>query len=159
MTEISFDILCLKETRLDITINDSIIKIPDYDIVWRDRDRNGEGVAIYIRTTINFIELIPEDLEAICNKIHKPKSKPIIIVTWYWPLNFDITVLNNFEMFLQKLDYINIDFIITGDLNCDMINKNPTNHARRLCNLINKYQLKQHITDPTRILLHKRQRH
>lgn len=140
MREISFDILCLNETRLDNTINYSIINIPGYDIVRRDRDRNGGGVAIYIRTTINYknlIELIPENLEAICIKIHKPKSKPIIIVTWYRPPNSNITILNNFEMLLQKLDDINIDFIITGDLNCDMITKNPTNHTKRLSDLIN----------------------
>ncbi len=54
MKEILFDILCINETRLDNTINDNIIKIPDYDIIRRDRDRNGGGVAIYIRSTINY---------------------------------------------------------------------------------------------------------
>ncbi len=63
MKEISFDILCINETRLDNTINDNIIKIPGYDIIRRDRDRNGGGVAIYIRSTINYknhVEFIPE---------------------------------------------------------------------------------------------------
>ena len=62
MKEISFDILCINETRLDNTINDNIIKIPGYDIIRRDRDRNGGGVAIYIRSTINYknhVEFIP----------------------------------------------------------------------------------------------------
>ena len=65
MKEISFDILCINETRLDNTINDNIIKIPGYDIVRRDRDRNGGGVAIYIRNIIsykNHIEFIPDNL-------------------------------------------------------------------------------------------------
>ncbi len=103
MKEISFDI---NETRLDyclasfhlckvliyackvLTINDNIIKIPGYDIIRRDRDRNGGGVAIYIRNTINYkkhVEFIPENLEAICLEIQKPKSKPILIVTWCRP--------------------------------------------------------------------------
>ena len=81
MKEISFDILCLNETRLDNTINDNIIKIPGYDIVRRDRDRNGGGVAIYIRNIIsckNHIEFIPDNLESICLEIQNPKSKPLL---------------------------------------------------------------------------------
>ena len=81
MKEISFDILCINETRLDNTINDNIIKIPGYDIVRRDRDRNGGGVAIYIRNIIsykNHIEFIPDNLEFICLEIQKPKSKPLL---------------------------------------------------------------------------------
>jgi exonuclease III len=82
MKEISFDILCINETRLDNTINDNIIKIAGYDIVRRDRDRNGGGVAIYIRNIIsykNHIEFIPDNLESICLEIQKPKSKPLLI--------------------------------------------------------------------------------
>ena len=51
MKEISFDILCINETRLDNPINDNL-KIPGYDIVRRDRDRNGGGVPIYIRAIL-----------------------------------------------------------------------------------------------------------
>ena len=47
------DILAINETRLDSTISDSIIKLEGYDIVRQDRARNGGGVALYIRSTIN----------------------------------------------------------------------------------------------------------
>ena len=154
MKELSFDILCINETRLDNTINDNIIKIPGYDIVRRDRDRNGGGVAIYVRSIIsykNHIEIIPGNLESICIEIHKPKSKPVLIVTCYRPPNTNSSVLNDFETLLLKLEDTNIDFIITGDLNCDMIAKNPTHLTKRLYDLINEFQLKQHIISPTRI--------
>ena len=45
-----FDILTLNETRLDDSILNSEIKISGYDIVRRDRNRNGGGVAMYIRS-------------------------------------------------------------------------------------------------------------
>ena len=32
MNEISFDIICINETRLDNTITDNITKLPGYDI-------------------------------------------------------------------------------------------------------------------------------
>ena len=155
MKEISFDILCINETRLDNTINDNIIKIPGYDIVRRDRDRNGGGVAaIYIRNIIsykNHIEFIPDNLESICLEIQKPKSKPLLIVTWYRPPNSNTSILSDFETLLRKLDDKNIDIIITSDLNRDMMENNPTHHTKRLSALINEFQLKQHITSPTRI--------
>ena len=87
MKELSFDILCKNETRLDNTINDNIIKIPGYDIVRRD----------------NNIEIIPDNLESICIEIHKLKSKPILIVTWYRPPNTNTSILNDFETLLLKL--------------------------------------------------------
>ena len=54
MKELSFNILCINETRLDNTINDNIMKILGYDIVRRDRYRNGGGVAIYVRSIISY---------------------------------------------------------------------------------------------------------
>ena len=65
MQDKPFDILTLNETRLDNSISDSEVKIPAYDIVRRDRNRNGGGVAMFIRSTISFInrnDLVPEVL-------------------------------------------------------------------------------------------------
>jgi exonuclease III len=88
ITKTPFDILCIK-TRLDNTIKSSEVEIQGYDLVRpHDRNRNGGGVAIYVRNVIPFSErksLIPENVEAICLEIKKPKSKPIIISTWYRP--------------------------------------------------------------------------
>ena len=81
-----FDILTLNETRLDDSIPNSEIKISGYDIVRRDRNRNGGGVAMYIRSCITFTnrnDLVPESLEQICIEINKPKSKPFLVSSWY----------------------------------------------------------------------------
>ena len=61
------DILCINETRLDNPITSAEVEICGYEIVRRDRNRNGGGVAIYLRNNIPYVErsdLIPENVEA-----------------------------------------------------------------------------------------------
>lgn len=84
----------------------------------RDRNRNGDGVAIYIRNNINFRireDLMPEELEALCIEVSKPKSKPFLVATWYRPPNSSLELFNYFEKFLQAADGESIE-LITGDL-------------------------------------------
>ena len=88
MHEVSFDLLSINETRLDDSIHNDEVKIPGFDIVRKDRTRNGGGVAIYSRNTIPHTvrdDLIPTDtdIEAICLEINKPKNKPMLLSTWY----------------------------------------------------------------------------
>jgi hypothetical protein len=64
-----FDIFSFSETRLDSTITDNMINIDGYNVIRKDRDRNGGCVCIYLRNSINYQtrhDLIPRDLEAIC---------------------------------------------------------------------------------------------
>ena len=50
----SIDILAINETRLDDSILDRKVHILGYDIIRRDRNRNGGGVCFYVRSTINY---------------------------------------------------------------------------------------------------------
>ena len=52
ISENSFEILCINETRLDNSICNTEIEIAGYEIVRKDRNRNGGGVAIYLRNNI-----------------------------------------------------------------------------------------------------------
>ena len=52
MEDRTIDILGLNETRLDNTIADSQIDIEGYDILRRDRNRNGGGVAFYVAQSL-----------------------------------------------------------------------------------------------------------
>ena len=88
-----FDILTLKETQPDNGVWDCEVEIPGYDIIKRNRNRNGGGVPIYIRKDIPYIsckDLTPDVLELICIEINKPKSKLIFIAIWYRPPNSNI---------------------------------------------------------------------
>ena len=77
--EITFDILCINKTRLNNLIDNRLVEIPGYDIVRRERNRHGGGVAIYIRTCDNLVyvnrnDIIPDILEAIRNRSQKAEN-------------------------------------------------------------------------------------
>ena len=52
MSNQNIDLIAFSETRLDSTISDGMIKIPKYDLIRKDRSRNGSGVCIYSRFPI-----------------------------------------------------------------------------------------------------------
>ena len=93
-----FDILTLNETKLDNSILDCEVQIPGYDIIRSDRNRNGGGVAMYIRTVIPYIirkDLSQDTLELLSIEVKKPKSKPLFISTWYRPPSAKIELFEN----------------------------------------------------------------
>ena len=47
-------VIGLSETKLDKTIFDSEISIPNYSVIRKDQNRKGGGVACYIRGDISF---------------------------------------------------------------------------------------------------------
>ena len=106
--------------RLDTEIEDGTVEIPGYDIIRKDKNRSGGGVAIYVRDIpyIKRDDLFGQGLEAVCLEIKKAKCKPFLVTTWYRPPNSPVEIFDKFENFLQLAENENIDLIITGDLNC-----------------------------------------
>ena len=47
-------IIGITELKLDHTVSDLEVNLPGYDILWYDRNRNGGGVACYIRKNLCF---------------------------------------------------------------------------------------------------------
>jgi hypothetical protein len=139
--------------RLDESIHDSQVKLPGYEIIRRDRNRMGGGVAIYIRNCIPYIirtDFNPENAEAVCLEIKKPKVKPLLVSTWYCPPNANCKFFIHFENFLKKIDNENSEIVITGDFNCDLLKTADYNNPNRLNDLFYIYQLQQHIKTSTR---------
>ena len=52
INDLGIHILAINETKLDETIPDDLVAISGFSIIRRDRNRNGGGVAIYIRNTV-----------------------------------------------------------------------------------------------------------
>lgn len=68
------DILAIKESKIDNTVQDCVIHINGYNINRSDRNRNRGGVLMYFQESISFSErndLIPDSLEMICAEIKK----------------------------------------------------------------------------------------
>ena len=142
---------------LDLSVSNQEIKINGYDIVRKDRNRHGGGVAIYIRTSINFIirdDLTDDNLETITLEISKPKAKPFLISSWYKPPNTTLEIFNAFEDLITRMDSENKEIILLGDYNCDWsrLDSNSANaQTNKLAGIAQTFQFQQLISDPTRI--------
>ena len=139
---------------IDETISTDVVSIPGYEMIVKNRNRVGGGVAIYYRSVLNVMnrqDLIPANVEAVCLEITRPKSKPILITSVYRPPNSRIELLNDIETLFQNLDSEHKEQIIVGDFNCDLLRDNLNNHTKRFNEIANLFQLTQMIDHPTRI--------
>ena len=149
----NIDLIAFNETRLDSSISDNILHLNDYDIIRKDRSRNGGGVCIYYRSSINYNirnDLIPTELEAVCVEIIKPHSKPFLVTTVYRPPNASADFFEHFENLIKAFDDENKEFYILGDLNCDMLKTGNENMPiKKIKSLYELYQLSQLIQEAT----------
>ena len=77
-------IICINETELDDSTDDSLIHINDYVVIRKDRNKHGGGVAIYIHQNIQFelkSELMCDELESVSIQVKNGKHKPCAAVT------------------------------------------------------------------------------
>ena len=54
MTNKFIDLIVFNEARLDTNITDNMISLDGYDVIRKDRSRNGGEVCIYLRSSINY---------------------------------------------------------------------------------------------------------
>lgn len=147
-------VIGLCETWLNSNMLDSALTIPNYHLLRRDRDGRGGGVAFYIHNSLKF-KLLRTDpgvsaLESIWISI-KVRGKSVCLGTLYRPPNINLTLcLDDLENivsdFLPQYDYL----LVGGDINVDF--KNPNHNGVVLVNhFLNKYNLHQMVTEPTRL--------
>jgi len=147
----SFDIITLSETFLHAGVGDDVFELAGFhDIIRKDRDGQGGGVAIYIRDTIAYkrmYEFESPDLEVLWVSIQSTEGK-ILLSSCYRPpdrndfwTEFDSTLEN-----IKQTNRFNYMFIL-GDLNADFNSRNG-NNLIQLCSNNNFQYLVQ---EPTRI--------
>ena len=81
-----FDIISINETWLDSTIANHEVDIDGHELIRKDRNRKGGGVAMFVRSSINYkfrLDLLPENLEIIVVEVLKVRAKSFLINTWY----------------------------------------------------------------------------
>ena len=155
--EANIDVMTVNETKLEPLVNNNEVHIPGYDIVRRDRNKHGGGVCIYIKNYLNFkirYDLMSDQLENIVVEINKPNAVPILICTWYRPPGTPIELFESFESLLGMIDCTNDEFYILGDINCNLLEKNPDCHTKKLLELCELYNVSQTINEPTRVTSH-----
>jgi hypothetical protein len=153
----NIDVLAINETKLDSSITNNEISIRGYDVVRRDRQhhgRNGGGVCLYVKSNLNFKfidDLANKDLELIFVQISNPCSRPFLVGTWYRPPSFELHLFPLFQEIIDKIDTENSELYLPGDLNCDLLSQTPHANTLELLDIFDIYNLKQHITEPTRV--------
>ena len=146
-----FDIFSVNETWLDETVNDSEIAIPGYNVLRKDRNRNGGGVCFYIRDCINFSERrdVGNAIESIWLKV-KQSDKQFIIGTIYRPPSATSVYYDNMLSEIQRAHDICNDVIVMGDFNYDYVN-DDTLSRNPVFNIEMLFSMKQLIEEPTRV--------
>jgi exonuclease III len=122
--------------------------------VRKNINRNGGGVAIYVRSAVNYMIRTlfdTEGLETITVEISKPKPKPFIINCVYRPPDSTVELLHTYEKLIEKLDYENKETIFIGDFNCDWTGVKSDKvkpQTNKLHEISQTYQFEQMIDNP-----------
>ena len=104
------------ESKLDKSITNSEILIDNYDLLRCDRNRNGGGVACYIRNDLSYMQknLFPNDIENVFFEIHLPRTKLITLELFtdlrmkLISLKLSIKILRNLIQLIKKLKLLEI---------------------------------------------------
>ena len=151
------DVLCINETKLDSTIKDHEVCLAGFELVRRDRivnGRNGGGVCIYIWCNLNYKirnDLISENLENLTVEIKKPRSKSILVSTWYTPPDSPVSHFSEIEQMIGSMDAENLEYFLLGDLNLDLLPTAISPNRAKLVEIFDIYDLEQLINELTRI--------
>ena len=154
LSQYSFHIFAINESKIDSLVNDSEISIPGYKLVRRDRNRNGGGVVIYVQEHLSILvrnDLVPNNLEMICIEINQPFNRSFLVSTWYRPPNSSTDVFDAYNIFLLNCDAENKELILLGDINCDVAKSPPEAHTIRFQSINTLYNMAQLIEEPTRV--------
>lgn len=73
--------------------------------------------------------------------------------TWYKPPDSPVSLFNEFEELVCKIDAGNWEFFLLGDINVDLLPDTTVSNAVKLKHILDIYGLDQLITEPTRITL------
>ena len=155
--ENEIDIIAVNETKLESTIDDSMVTLNDFILLRHDRNRHGGRVAEFIRETIDFKhrkDLQPGSLEILCIEVKPKFSKPFLVLAWYRPPKYEHETLNEHEVLLKIIENENKEIILIGDVNCHDLHIEDRNKViDHLQGLYRQFQMKQLIKFPTRSIL------
>ena len=110
------------ESKLDGSVTNQEVNISGYSILRNDRNRNGGGVACYIRSDLcfNSRNIFSNSIEHIFFDLLIPKMKPIFIGIFYRPPNANI-FLESFINDLKQIDFKKSEAYFLGDFNINLL--------------------------------------
>ena len=159
----AYSVIALTETWLDNTIEDHRIEISGYNVIRKDRNSHGGGVALYIKNELatKFLDYLSDDVFESLWIMIKLKGKNVIFSVHYCAQD----ISENADRATSYLNYLEncIDGIadlqptvkiMTGDFNAHVLNWGFSNHdnalGRRLSGFLEENSLTQVVNEPTR---------
>ena len=139
-------VFALNETRLDDSIQDTEIKISHYNLIRKDRNRQGGGVAIYVHESITYKQVLHDsskDLEVVILFIELKKCKPLLFCNWYRPPNSKCEVLSTYEDMLTFLEENRSSVVLMGDINLNISHEPLSSECKKYCQLKDIHDLHQ----------------
>ena len=94
-------------------------------------------------------DLSVDHLENLCIEIRKPSCKPFLVVTLYRPPSSTVDKFDLFETLVGKLDAVNVEYWLSGDLNCNLGAPILDHRSKILSGIADLYNLEQLIEEPT----------
>ena len=145
-------IIGISETKFNNSILFSTLMLNSYNIpIRKDREiNNGGGLIIYVKDNIFFKrrdDLETNSIENIWIEVQSLRNK-FLLGLFYGPPNATTEYWDAFEDIIEKASEENLDIIIKGDFNCDVLKANTNSQFFRI---LSKFNLQNIITDPTRV--------
>ena len=117
----NISVLAITGTKLDNIVSNEELKIDDYNSFWSDWNKNGGGIACYIKNNIahNWQSSIFENIANIVLDILLPKSKPITMGIIYRPPN-QVDFIDHFNNAPGKLPIQSNKIYLLGNLTINL---------------------------------------
>ena len=144
----------ISETWLESDVPDGEVAIPSYKLFRRDRKSRGGGVLLYVPERCKSkrrLDLEDDEIECVWVEVRLNKMT-ILLGNMYRPPNADLSVFSNFEVMMERVAAECRDVVLMGDLNINLLT--PSSQTDRLLLITSENNLKQLISEPTRITDH-----
>lgn len=153
----NFDVFTISETWADLSVSDASLDIPGYQLFRQDRGsyKNGGGLCIYAKSNLKITVL--EDLSLVCGdgfqqlwlRVQCRNHKSLLICNTYRPPDTPTSCFETLAKSFVDALLLNLDIIILGDLNCNLLVSKP--ETKSLRDFISTFSLNQLVEKPTRI--------
>ena len=82
-------------------------------------------------------------MQNLCIEIHKPRSKPFLVASWYRPPDSSADKFDLFEGLVGRMDAEGLEYYILGDMNVNVNSPNSGSNLRLLTDIADVYGLQQ----------------
>ena len=156
LIQLPVKILAISETWLDQSTPPAL---PDYNFVHKPRNREGGGIALFIRKEFQFHIFEPTNncsthttYESLFICIPQSKGTDLIVGVIYRPPGTSVTLFNDeFNVLLAEITNSKKDIILAGDFNIDLLKAEDHEPTKMFYNYLTSYQILPTILKPTRI--------